>query len=129
MNRRERRAQKKVKAPSYHRLTIEERQEKLMKNGITPEDLKRSYENGYRHGFAEASPATFKIIYAAVCLTLNEMHGFGMKRCRDVLNAVDACVVDHLTSAEAIEAVYKKIGLEIDFGETLDERVKERETA
>lgn len=129
MNRRERRAQKKVKAPSYHRLTIEERQEKLMKNGITPEDLKRSYENGYRHGFAEASPATFKTIYAAVCLTLNEMHGFGMKRCRDVLNAVDACVVDQLTSAEAIEAVYKKIGLEIDFGETLDERVKERETA
>ena len=103
MNRRERRAQKKVKAPSYHRLTIEERKEKLMKNGITPEDLKRSYENGYRHGFAEASPATFKIIYAAVCLTLNEMHGFGMKRCRDVLIAVDACVVDQLTSAEAID--------------------------
>jgi hypothetical protein len=60
-------------------MTIEERKEKLMRNGITPEDLKRSYENGYRHGFAEASPATFKIIYAAVCLVLNKMHGFGMK--------------------------------------------------
>lgn len=126
MNRSQRRALKKPKIPAYRKLTIEERKEKLMKNGITPEDLKRSYENGYRHGFSEASPSTFKIIYAAVCLVLNAMHGFGMKRCRDVLNAVDACVVDQLTSEEAIEAVYDKIGLEIDFGEPLDARIKER---
>lgn len=126
MNRSQRRAQKKPKIPAYRKLTIEERKEKLIKNGITPEDLKRSYENGYRQGFAEASPSTFKIIYAAVCLVLNAMHGFGMKRCRDVLNAVDACVVDQLTSEEAIEAVYEKIGLEIDFGEPLDARVRER---
>lgn len=126
MNRQQRRAQKKEKVPAYRKMTIEERKEKLMRNGITPEDLKNSYENGYKHGFADASPTTFKIIYAAVCLVLNEMHGFGMKRCRDVLNAVDACVIDQLTSTEAIEAVYEKIGLEIDFGETLDDRVKER---
>ena len=129
MNRQQRRAQKKEKKPSYHNLTIEERKEKLMRNGITPEDLKRAYDNGYKHGFADASPSTFKIIYAAVCLVLNEKHGFGMKRCRDVLNAVDACVIDQMTSTEAIEAVYEKIGLEIDFDETLDERVKERGTA
>lgn len=129
MNRQQRRAQKKEKVPAYHRLTIEERKEKLMRNGITPEDLTRAYENGYNHGFSDACPSTFKSIYAAVCLVLNEKHGFGRKRCRDVLNAVDTCVIDQLTSTEAIDAVYEKIGLELDFGETLDDRVKERGTA
>lgn len=128
MNRQQRRAQKKEKVPAYRKMTIEERKEKLMRNGITPEDLKRSYDNGYKHGFADASPTTFKIIYAAVCLVLNEKHGFGKKRCRDVLNDVDARVIDYLTSAEAVEAVYEKIGLEIDFGEIIGDRVKERGT-
>lgn len=46
MNRQQRRAQKKEKVPSYHKLTIEERKEKLMRNGITPEDLHRVKERG-----------------------------------------------------------------------------------
>lgn len=107
-------------------MTLEQRKDALVRNGITPEDLKRSYENGYKHGFTDACPSTFKTVYAAVCLVLNKMHGFGMKRCRDVLNAVDACVIDQMTSSEAIEAVYEKIGLVIDFGEAIDGRVKER---
>ena len=72
MNRQQRRAQKKPKVPEYRKLTIEQRKERLVKNGITPEDLKRAYDNGFKQGFAEASPSTFKIIYAAVCLVLNE---------------------------------------------------------
>lgn len=107
-------------------MTVEERKEALVKNGITPEDLRKTYENGWKQGFNAATMPVVKTVYAAACLALNELEGYGRKRCKRFLQALDARVIDTLTSTEAVEAVYDKIGLEIDFKEPLD-RIEERE--
>ena len=134
MNREQRRAQKKAqrgqpkpKQPQYLRMTKEQRMDALVKNGITIKDLEENYNKGYEAGFAVASGPVIKTCYAAVCLALNELHGFGMKRCKDVLNLVDEKILFSLTSMETIEEVWKKIGLQIDFNEVVSDRITERE--
>ena len=133
MNRKERRDQmramrhqSKPKKPEYKSMTKDQKMDALCKNGITPKDLEKAFAEGYNAGFSEACPATFETIYAAVCMVLNEKHKFGRKRCIDVLNAIDQFVMESLTSKEAIDAVYKRMGLYIDFGDAF-ERVKEME--
>ena len=134
MNREQRRAQKKAqrgqpkpKQPQYLRMTKEQRMDALVKNGITIKDLEENYNKGYEAGFAVASGPVIKTCYAAVCLALNELHGFGMKRCKDVLNLVDEKILLSLTSMETIEEVWQKIGLQIDFNEVVSDRITERE--
>lgn len=132
MNREQRRAQKKAqkgqpKRPQYTRMTKEQRMDALVKNGITIKDLEDNFNKGYEAGFAVASGPVIKTCYAAVCLALNEIHGFGMKRCRDVLNLVDAKILYSLTSMEIVEEVLEKIGLQLDFGEVVGDRITERE--
>ena len=134
MNREQRRAQKKAqrgqpkpKQPQYLRMTKEQRMDALVKNGITIKDLEENYNKGYEAGFSVASGPVIKTCYAAVCLALNELHGFGMKRCKDVLNLVDEKILFSLTSMEAIEEVWQKIGLQIDFNEVVSDRITERE--
>ena len=127
MNRQQRRAAKKSEIKhSWHGFTKEQKMEALFKNGITADDLKHEYNRGFSDGFHEASPATFKTIYAAICLALNDKYGFGKKRCIDALNVIDQYVINSLTSAEAIEEVYKRIGIQIDFKEPFD-RITELE--
>lgn len=134
MNREQRRAQKKAqrgqpkpKQPQYLRMTKQQRMDALVKNGITIKDLEENYNKGYEAGFAIASGPVIKTCYAAVCLALNELHGFGMKRCKDVLNLVDEKILFSLTSMETIEEVWQKIGLQIDFNEVVSDRITERE--
>ena len=134
MNREQRRAQKKAqrgqpkpKQPQYLRMTKQQRMDALVKNGITIKDLEENYNKGYEAGFAVASGPVIKTCYAAVCLALNELHGFGMKRCKDVLNLVDEKILFSLTSMESIEEVWQKIGWQIDFNEVVSDRITERE--
>lgn len=132
MNREQRRAQKKAqksqpKRPQYVKLTKQERVDALIKNGITVKDLEENYNRGYDAGFHAAAGPMVKTCYAAVCLALNELHGFGRKRCKDVLNLIDSKILYSLTSGEIIDEVWEKIGLHLDFDEVLDERVTESE--
>lgn len=102
--------------------------QRIQKNGITLEDVKRAEEKSYAQGVQAGIENTMKTCYAAICLALNEMHGFGTKRCKDVLNAVDEKVVMALTSDEAVDEVYRRMGLVIRFNAgPLEERVEERE--
>lgn len=100
--------------------------QRIQKNGITLEDVKRAEEKSYAQGVQAGIENTMKTCYAAICLALNELHGFGTKRCKDVLNAVDEKVVMTLTSDEAIQEVFDRMGLVIRFNVgPLEERVEE----
>ena len=123
MNRKERRAAMKSK-PAYLREPREELMKKLVKNGITPDDLEKEYDRGFNDGFKRAADPIVKGCFAAVCLALSDLHGFGRKRCMDVLNAMDGHLTMTLTSADAIESVYRRMGLVIEFREPFD-RVRE----
>ena len=133
MNREQRRAQKRDKkrqakkpTPEYKKMTKEQVSDALVKNGITPKMLEQEYVNGYNAGYDQGTKTTFQTIYAAVCMVLHDMHGFGKQRCKNVLQAVESCIVQYLTGDEAVQAALERVGLHIDFDEGID-RIKESE--
>lgn len=128
MNRAERRAAKKQtpKKPEWRKLTYEERKAALVKNGITIGDLKESREQGYKQGYSDGVTSTFRSIYAGLCLALDELYGFGSKRCKDVLSRTDAIVAEQLISYEATEAVWNRMKLRISVDDPF-ERIQEVE--
>lgn len=99
----------------------------IQRNGITIKDLEKNFELGRDAGFREAAPNIVKTCYAAICLALHELYGFGKKRCHDVLTNVDQKVLYSLTSAEAIEEVWEKVGLQINFEEPFGRIVESEE--
>ena len=130
MNRAERRAKAKA-TPAYRRgVGAEDLIRKMSVNGITPEQYdkhgREEYERGLRQGYMDGGTESIKMVYAAVCLALKELHGWGRKRCYDVLARIDDHVTNHLHSSDAIDEVFSEVGLRIDFKDPL-ERVKEVE--
>lgn len=74
----------------------------------------------YEDGRTAGINGTYQICFAAVCLALNDIHGFGGKRCHRVLEKMQRYIVDCFTSADAVQAVYKRMGLKLDFGDPLN---------
>lgn len=138
MNEREqRRQQNKQAVDAFMRLTPEERQRRinddntmsrLQRNGITVDDLDRAGQEGFRDGAKVGAENTFKNIYAAIALVMKEKHGFGKKRIKELLNAIDEKVMYALDSKEMVQQVWEEIGLQMSFsGDTFDERVQDKE--
>lgn len=119
MNRQQRRAYQKS-LPTYQKMSKEARMNALVKNGITPDDLKKCREEGYQMGVESAVIQC----YAAMCLALNEQFGFGRERLLRALTAVDEKVVFAIDSAEMCEDVFRKFGIRMDFSQGMD-RVQE----
>lgn len=70
----------------------------------------------------------FHSIYAAVLLAAQEVYGFGHKRAWRLLKRADEIVCTALSSEEAIQEVWARMGLEINFREGV-ERIREVEEA
>lgn len=96
----------------------------MVKNGITLEDLNREFDKGFTASFKQSTEPVIRGCYASICLALNELHGFGQKRCADVLRAVDQHLLETLSSTEAIEEVWERMGLRLEFKEAFD-RIQE----
>lgn len=135
MNRKERRDQQKQQRrvdrqkrhdrPREFALSKEQMVAGMIRNGITVADLKREYEAGHSDGYSLGCQASVRTVYAAICLALNDLYGFGLKRCGDVLQAVDRHVVNTLASSEAIDEVYKRMKLSIEFDDPFERVVRE----
>lgn len=97
---------------------------KLERNGITIADLEKAGNDGFAKGYEVASFDTIKACYAAICLALEEIHGFKRKRCARVLRAVDNAILYRLTGDDLIQQVWEEIGLNINFNDPL-ERIEE----
>ncbi len=113
-NRASRRAENKKKS-RYQRMTPEQKQIAMMKNGISPKDLQEAYENGYNEGVKRASDYCLKDAYAGFLMAAHDVFGFGRERCRRLLYAADERVVNSLASEESIEEVFKTVGVSINF--------------
>lgn len=119
MNRAERRAAAR-QTPAWLPDSQAERVRRLMKQGISPKDLENEYRKGFDAGFQAAGQPMVKTCYAAACLAAHDMFGFGKKRCMRLLRALDRHVLNTLTSVEAIEEVYKRVGIHIDFNDPFE---------
>lgn len=96
------------------------RRQRLQEAGYTPKEFEEQWQAGYRAG----AEAFLKTAYAAVCLALGDLHGFGFKRCKAVLQAMDRHILFSLTDLEAIEEVWKRMGLKLVFTDPF-ERVQD----
>lgn len=119
MNRKERRREKKA-LPKWERgLNPEERRKKLYQNGITVENIAEEWNKGYKEGnyegYLKGCEDSLYRFFACSCIALNELHGFGSKRCKDFLHLVYEKVLFTMDNQEALQEVYDKIGLELDF--------------
>lgn len=120
---------------AFWKLTPEERAQRMAdneafkrisKNGITIEDMHKAEEDAYTKGIRDGKDGTIRTCFAAICLTLHELHGFGRERCSRVLNDVYEKLQFTLTTQDAIQEVYDTIGLQIRFdGDVTDEAVTE----
>lgn len=117
-NRAQRRAAYKAK-PKWQKLSKDQKINALLKNGITPEDLKRSYTDGYDHGREDGINGTYQTAFAAVCLALNEVNGFDAEACCLVLEKAQEHIINTFSSPEAVQKVYKQLGLTLDFGDPI----------
>lgn len=121
-NRAQRRADKK-KLPKWQKMTQDQRINAMCKNGITPKDVDDAYNKGYKEGVDRASATIMKDTYAAFLMAAHEVFGFGRDRCRRLLYAADERVVNSLASDEAVEEVFREVGVAINFYEP--ERITE----
>lgn len=96
--------------------------QRLMKNGITINDLEKEYYKGFDAGRDSA----IKTCYAAVCLAARDELGFGSKRAYRLLCTMDKHVCETLSSAEAIDRVLDEMGITIRFREPFD-RIEQKE--
>lgn len=113
-NRADRRAKKKQQ-PRWQKINSDQRINAMCKNGITPKDLQEAYDKGYNDGVKRASDYCLKDAYAGFLLAAHEVFGFGRDRCRRLLYAADDKVVNSLASDEAIDEVFEKVGVSINF--------------
>lgn len=120
MNRAQRRAAAKA-TPAYKRgLTREDKMKLLYKNGITAEDLKHDFQKGYMEGYSTGVGTAMKTCYAALCLALNDLHGFGRERCYRVMKAMDDKIIYSITSQEVADETLRKMGIRFDINEPLN---------
>jgi hypothetical protein len=96
-------------------MTPEQKEIAMMKNGISSKDLQEAYNKGYNAGVKKASDYCLKDAYAGFLLAAHEVFGFGRDRCRRLLYAADDKVVNSLASDEAIDEVFKTVGVSINF--------------
>ena len=126
-NRAQRRADKKAAPRWQKRFTTEERINAMCKNGITPMDVDNAYQQGHTAGYNEAvdklSDRIMKTCYAAFLLAAHEEFGFGHDRGMRLLHMADRHVIDTFASNEAIEEVFEKLKIRIQFYEP--ERITE----
>lgn len=129
MNRKQRReAAKQTKpkpSPAWHKLTKDEITARLIQNGITAADLKKEFDRGYDAGLQDGGRPTTEIVFAATCLALHENFRFGKKRCLRTLNSIYSIMSEYVTSTEAADAVFEKIGLTLGFDDDPFEPVQE----
>ena len=102
----------------------QKKMDELQRNGITLADLQANYDKGFHDGFKKAAEPIVRGCYAGVCLALNDLYGFGHKRCADVLNALDQHITMTLSTVEAIDEVWNRMGLKLDFKDPF-ERIQE----
>lgn len=94
--------------------------ERLTQNGISPNDLKTSYKEGFDEGLKVAARPILKTTYGALCLILSEKYGFTPEKCLEALIAFDQKVTYAINEDEYVGETFDKLGLEIDFSGATD---------
>jgi hypothetical protein len=121
-----RKAERENRKPKFLRGTKQEKMQKLLQNGITPEMLEQEFRDGYTQGTKDGIEHTIKLVYAAIMMAGEKEYGFGRVRAMRLLQRVDEYVTTELSTFDAIEAVWKRFGLRLEFDNAFN-RIEEDE--
>ena len=123
MNRAQRRAQNKQLPRAARPLTPEQRQNAIVRNGITPKDLETEYHDGHKTGFDQGwhSGGMFymRMCYAAAIRALSQQPGYTVDQGISFLRTMDALVTHEYDTDEAALAAFTEAGVEINFKEPM----------
>ncbi|MBO7309519.1 MAG: hypothetical protein J6V38_07815 [Kiritimatiellae bacterium] len=89
--------------------------EKIARNGITIDDLKREYERGRNESITEVSEYAMKMIYCGFALALKREFKFGAERVLRTLRAADQIILEELTTEDIIDRVSRELGITVRF--------------
>lgn len=116
MNRSDRRKARKAK-PGLTKLSYNEQLQRLLKNGITPADLKHEYQRGRDDAIDDALEFYMRMTYAATALALKRELKFDHECTIRILRAMDRIIINEFTSGELIDRVVEECGLTLYFEE------------
>lgn len=83
----------------------------VMKTQVANDVVQRAYAQGRDAGGKTVTENLGTCYTAAMCCALNEMYGFGKKRLCDLMERMNTIMLNTFTSADAINRVYKQLGL------------------
>lgn len=86
---------------------------RMERNGITLEDLKKNYELGYDAGKKDGEGWAYDVAYGSVMLALRREFGFGHDRIGRVAMAAAAIQLEYLATDEMYERLKQECGVEL----------------
>ncbi len=124
-NRAMRRKQAREQMHEWVRMGQAEQAQRLTQNGISEQDLKKSYDDGHMDGFKAGTDKALKTVYAGVVLQLLD-NGYGNAEAISFLRELDNRIITSISAGEDIETVFEKTGVRLMLKEDF-ERVREVE--
>jgi hypothetical protein len=101
-------------------MTREKKLENLFKNGITTEDLDKAGKEGFDAGWKASCDGVVKNIYAAAAMTLRDEFHFDQGQIIRFLQKMDFAVCYTVNTREAMDEVFDKIGIDMQFDAPFD---------
>ena len=123
MNRAMRRKQVRDQMHEWVRTGKQEQVQRLVRNGITQQDLDECYDKGHEEGYKHGTDKTLRTVYAGVVLQLLE-NGYENDDAIRFLRDLDNRLITSIDAGEDIEEVFEKTGILLMLKEDFD-RVKE----
>lgn len=133
MNRAQRRAQNKQLPRAARPLTPEQRQNALIRNGITPKDLETEYHDGHRAGFYQGYEAGsgfyMRVCYAAAIRAFSKQPDYTVDKGVAFMRHLDELVLHEFDTEAAANAAFREAGIDISFKDPLSQdRISEVHT-
>lgn len=101
-------------AKSFERMTPHERAVAMARNGITHQDVQKSYDLGYADGRRAGIETMSHVIYAAILLTLKSK-GFADDECFDTLMAIDHQTLLCFDSEDLANEAFESTGIQLEW--------------
>lgn len=81
------------------------------KNGITKDDLKKAYDDGYKCAQQDLIGCNMKMFYGSLALALHSVYGFAEKRTLRVMEEVQRLMCEEFDSDELFARVKRETGI------------------
>lgn len=102
------------------RMSQDQKTIELYRNGITEADLMDAYKRGYREAQEKLNSKTQELVFAGICMALNQNFGFGRKRCLRVIDSAYTHVLTTIDTNEKIQEVWDTMGLMLQLDDPLE---------